>query len=373
MKRAGTVPWPEHEAARYTEAGYWRGRPLGDWMWSWSESYGTRTALVDGATGSATANWPSAPTRWRSGSRRSASADGRQHARPAAQPLGVRGAVPGLPAHRRGTGPGPACRTASTSWSTWPNSPTSRPSPSPTRCRGFDHQALAAKIAGTRPRPVPVLVAGDHVAPGHVDLRAALRDRGRRRGAQPARLDERAPDAGEVALFLLSGGTTGLPKIIARTHDDYEYNFRRSGEICGLRRRDRLSGRAARSRTTSRSAARACWARWRSGGRAVLSPSPHPRTAFAEIARERVTVTSVVPAVAQRWLEHAADTAARPRQPASCSRSAARVLPAELARELGPGLGCTLQQVYGMAEGLLNYTRPGRPAGRSCARPRAGR
>ncbi|MFF1442450.1 hypothetical protein [Streptomyces sp. NPDC058295] len=37
-----------------------------------------------------------------------------------------------------------------------------------------------------------------------------------------------------MALFLLSGGTTGLPKLITRTHDAYEYNARRSAEVCGL-------------------------------------------------------------------------------------------------------------------------------------------
>jgi len=35
-------------------------------------------------------------------------------------------------------------------------------------------------------------------------------------------------------VFLLSGGTTGLPKLIARTHDDYAYNARASAELCGV-------------------------------------------------------------------------------------------------------------------------------------------
>src|SRR5690606_40644152 len=32
-----------------------------------------------------------------------------------------------------------------------------------------------------------------------------------------------SPDAASVALFQLSGGSTGTPKPIARTHDDYLY------------------------------------------------------------------------------------------------------------------------------------------------------
>lgn len=38
--------------------------------------------------------------------------------------------------------------------------------------------------------------------------------------------------ADEVAYFQLSGGTTGTPKLIPRTHNDYYYSVRRSNEIC---------------------------------------------------------------------------------------------------------------------------------------------
>ncbi|MCZ8814888.1 AMP-binding protein [Escherichia albertii] len=38
--------------------------------------------------------------------------------------------------------------------------------------------------------------------------------------------------ADEVSYFQLSGGTTGTPKLIPRTHNDYYYSVRRSVEIC---------------------------------------------------------------------------------------------------------------------------------------------
>ncbi|WP_159197821.1 AMP-binding protein, partial [Klebsiella pneumoniae] len=37
-----------------------------------------------------------------------------------------------------------------------------------------------------------------------------------------------------IALLLLSGGSTGTPKLIPRTHADYFYNARRMAEICQL-------------------------------------------------------------------------------------------------------------------------------------------
>ena len=41
-------------------------------------------------------------------------------------------------------------------------------------------------------------------------------------------------DPFDVALFLLSGGTTGMPKLIPRTHADYLYNARASVTASGL-------------------------------------------------------------------------------------------------------------------------------------------
>ncbi|PGK53116.1 2,3-dihydroxybenzoate-AMP ligase, partial [Priestia megaterium] len=44
--------------------------------------------------------------------------------------------------------------------------------------------------------------------------------------------DEPRPDS--VAFLQISGGSTGLSKLIPRTHDDYIYSFRASAEICGM-------------------------------------------------------------------------------------------------------------------------------------------
>ncbi|MGL1724215.1 hypothetical protein ACSTHF_22825, partial [Vibrio parahaemolyticus] len=41
-------------------------------------------------------------------------------------------------------------------------------------------------------------------------------------------------DASSVAVFLLSGGTTGLPKLIARTHDDYVCNVLLTSATAGV-------------------------------------------------------------------------------------------------------------------------------------------
>jgi 2,3-dihydroxybenzoate-AMP ligase len=51
---------------------------------------------------------------------------------------------------------------------------------------------------------------------------------------RPAELYRNPTPADEVAFFQLSGGSTGTPKLIPRTHNDYDYSIRRSNEICGI-------------------------------------------------------------------------------------------------------------------------------------------
>ncbi len=54
----------------------------------------------------------------------------------------------------------------------------------------------------------------------------------------PAILTEIPIDPTDPAIFQLSGGTTGIPKLIPRTHNDYAYNLTR--RRCGLRTASRF-------------------------------------------------------------------------------------------------------------------------------------
>src|SRR5438445_441677 len=74
-------------------------------------------------------------------------------------------------------------------------------------------------LRGTRGDNAPVGAGGQSLEPGEVAPRAAGR-----------------PRPGDVALFLRARGTTGLPKLIPRTHDAYAYNVRASAELCGFDR-----------------------------------------------------------------------------------------------------------------------------------------
>ena len=202
---------------------------------------------------------------------------------------------------------------------------------------------------------------GTSWSPGRVPTRTsialdALLD-GSDRGARARRpIADVRPDPADVALFLLSGGTTGLPKLIPRTHNDYDYNSRGSGARVCDRTRTRSTWSSCRSRTTSRSRRPDLQSVLQAGGRVVLCDSTDPVEAFRLIEQERVTHTALVPALAMRWM----DAPERERFDLSSLRvlqvGGAKLNP-EPARRIRPTLGCQLQQVFGMAEGLLNYTR----------------
>ncbi|MFD0803901.1 (2,3-dihydroxybenzoyl)adenylate synthase, partial [Streptomonospora algeriensis] len=95
------------------------------------------------------------------------------------------------------------------------------------------------------------------------------------------------------------------------------------------------------------------------GGTVVLAPDPSPATCLGLVEQESVTHTAVVPPVAMLWLD-AVDGGAQAHRDLSCLRvlqvGGAKFAP-EAARRVRPVLGCALQQVFGMAEGLVNYTR----------------
>jgi 2,3-dihydroxybenzoate-AMP ligase len=161
----------------------------------------------------------------------------------------------------------------------------------------------------------------------------------------------------DVAFFLLSGGTTGLPKLIPRTHDDYSYNLRASGEACAFDA-DTVYLVSLPIAHNFPLGCPGTLGTMHVGGRVVLNNDPTAAGAFPIIERERVTVTALVPALAIRWLE-APELAQHDLSSLRLLQVGGARLNAETAHRITQLLGCTPQQVFGMAEGLLNYTREG--------------
>ena len=177
------------------------------------------------------------------------------------------------------------------------------------------------------------------------------------RSSRPRRLAE--PDARAVAFLQLSGGTTGAPKLIPRTHDDYLYSVRESARICGLGPESvqLVALPVAHNYPMSSPGILGVLL---AGGTVVLAPDPGPVTCFVLIERERVTTVGLVPPLALIWTRAAATTTRDLSSLALVQVGGAKCVP-ELAERVPATLGARLQQVFGMAEGLVNYTRDDDP------------
>ena len=357
----GTVPWPEDLAREYTKAGWWRGQALGAEIATVADARKAATALIDGAARISYASLAA-----RADALASRLTDGLGLERgdrivvqlPNCWPFVVltlgclrAGIVPvmALPAHREHE-LAYLCEHSE-----------ARALAAPDVLRDFDHQHMAERLRAGSATLRHILVAGQVVHEGNEDL-AALCAEPNAEPAQAAdsagraRWDADQPDARDVAVFLLSGGTTGLPKLIARTHNDYSYNARASAALCGLGEGTVYLATLPASHNFPLACPGILGALL-SGGRVVMLASPQPETVFATIEQEGVTITAVVPAVAQRWLAHAEEHGARQLRTLRVLQVGGARLADELAQRVRPVLGVTLQQVFGMAEGLLNYTR----------------
>ncbi|MFD3705563.1 (2,3-dihydroxybenzoyl)adenylate synthase [Nocardia sp. NPDC058658] len=345
---SGCAPWPTDLARRYRDEKLWTGETFADVLTARAAATPDRTAVLDGAN-----RWSYAELDHRSrslatglarlglvpGDRVMVQLPNRAEFVEVIFALFRLGALPVfcLPAHRTAELVPIAMAAEAKAMIT---------------CgahQRFDYAALAETVRAQVPSLRHVLLVLDQgqQLPGNAHDIAELRD---------APVELTGPPAGDVAFLQLSGGSTGIPKLIARTHDDYLYSVRRSAEICELDSDTVYLATLPVAHNFPLSSPGILGALW-AGGAVAMTPDPTPATAFPLIERFGVTITGLVPPLARLWTERA-EAGATP------DLSSLRVLQVggarcqdELARRIGPALGVTLQQVFGMAEGLVCYTR----------------
>ena len=212
---------------------------------------------------------------------------------------------------------------------------------------GFDYRSMAEQLVALHPDLRHVVVDGD---PGPFISWSGLPT-----GDAP----QIVADTALPALLLVSGGTTGTPKLIPRTHDDYVYNATASAQLCRLTSDDvyLVSLPAAHNFPL---ACPGLLGAMTVGATTVFGTDPSPEAAFASIERHGVTVTALVPALAKLWAQACEWEPVTPKSLRLLQVGGARLEP-EDARQVRAALTPGLQQVFGMAEGLLNYTRLGDP------------
>jgi len=343
---AGFVPFPADRAAVYRAAAYWTGRTLDAILTEAARRWPHRLAVLDAAGGA-----------------RLSYADLDAYANRAAAGLQEIGIAPGdrvllqlpnscqfavalfallraaaipvmcLPAHRAAELGHFAAVSRATGLLIGETA------------NGFDYRAMASELVETHPALQHVIVDGD---PGPFTSWTRLRDHAP--GPLPAPRDPESP-----ALLLVSGGTTGTPKLIPRTHNDYLFNAAASAELCRLTADDVYLVVLSAGHNFPLACPGLLGA-MTVGAATVFGTDPSPEAAFAAVARHGVTVTALVPALARLWAHACEWEPVTPKTLRLLQVGGARLEPQD-ARLLRDTLTPGVQQVFGMAEGLLCYTR----------------
>lgn len=161
-------------------------------------------------------------------------------------------------------------------------------------------------------------------------------------------------DAQQIAVFQLSGGTTGMPKIAPRLHEEYTYNSRAWADIMDYGPQSVIMYPLPVMHNAGISLA--VQPAVLSGARLVLAESADTDALIDLIERERPDILPLVPpAVAIRLLE-----SPRARQADLSSVRefvvGGQTLSVEVAERLRDELGIEVRQMFGMAEGMFLVT-----------------
>ena len=224
----------------------------------------------------------------------------------------------------------------------------------PSRYRDFSHQEMSREIRKKAPDLQLTLVSGKEVDKDFISITTLLHDKIEERISSEA-LKPYRPDPMEPAVFQLSGGTTGIPKIIPRTHNDYSLNFRGAAEITKLRK-ESVMGIAIPISHNFGLDCPGLTGTLSKGGKAVLIPSTKTETVFKAIEEERITIMPAVPALLIRWMESPELSKSDLSSLEVLMVGGSRLNP-EVAKKIKPVLGCDYHQNLGMAEGMLFWTR----------------
>jgi 2,3-dihydroxybenzoate-AMP ligase len=175
----------------------------------------------------------------------------------------------------------------------------------------------------------------------------------------------------DPCIFQLSGGTTGIPKLIPRTHNDYAYNSKTAAPVCGVSA-DSVLLLALPIAHNLPLACPGIQGYFFQGGKVVLSPTTRPEDMFRLIEKHRVTHIKVVPALLIRLINDPAIGKYDLSSVKLIQSGGQRMQPEVRLRTHQLIPSCFVQENFGMSEGMLFFVRLDDPQEvklETCGRP----
>ena len=346
----GVVPFPPEFAARYRAKGYWEDRAIGAVWEDYCRQYGSRVAVIDG---DATVTYSEIDARASNLALNLLGLGVRPLDRLVVQlPNRIQfaylylafqkiGAIPvmALPAHRH-LEISQFVRIAGAVGCVMPD-----------KHRDFDFRDLVRRIMGEQPSVKHGIVLGEAQEFASLDELIQIRS-----ARDPAELKRIKIDPTDPALFLLSGGTTGVPKLIPRTHNDYVYNSKMAGSVTGITPESVLLDVLPISHNLPLACPGLQGFLFK-GAKIVLSTDTSPENIFRLVETHRITHIHVVPALLIRWLNDSS-IGRYDLKSLKVIQSGGQRLQPEIrikTKELIPSV--TVQENFGMAEGVLMFVR----------------
>ncbi len=222
----------------------------------------------------------------------------------------------------------------------------------PDRAKDFDYCDLVSRIRQANPTLRFGIILGDAPS-GFLSLKELIERPSRN---SPDDLEKISIDPEDPAVFQLSGGTTGIPKLIPRSHNDYIYNSKIASAVTGVDENEVFLDVLPLGHNLPL-ACPGLQGYMLHGGKFVLSNSTRSEDVFALIERQRVTHVAVVPALLIRLINDPLITKFDLSSLRVIQSGGQRLQPEVRRRtkELIPSV--TVQENFGMAEGMLMFVR----------------
>jgi len=178
-------------------------------------------------------------------------------------------------------------------------------------------------------------------------------------------------DPTDPCIFQLSGGTTGIPKLIPRTHNDYAYNSKTAAPVCGVTA-DSVLLLALPIAHNLPLACPGIQGYFFQGGKVVLSPTTKPEQIFSLIEKFKATHLKVVPALLIRLINDPSISKFDLSSVKLIQSGGQRMQPEVRLKTHQLIPSCFVQENFGMSEGMLFFVRLDDPQEvklETCGRP----